>query len=337
MGGLGTSTQKSQELSQTSYPQWTQDAQQDTYQTGTGFLENFLRYPEYGVAGFTTDQLKAFDLIRDSARNVFTAPASVAPGNPNLKAHLASGTSMSPASMDASRVSGAGIQAMMNPFTDEVVNATRDTINRDYRDKDAQIAAKYASGASFGGSGEALARGQLARGANETLANTTAALRSQAYDKATATALANAQLGQQAATTNSGYEQQAGLTNATLAQQIALANAASQNSMLTTGADYGLKAAQVNDQFKTSDLARQMAIVEALLKGGTQQQELAQEAIDMPKSALAFLLSLTPQQMNSQTYTQGKTTKTASPAETIGSLVKSISGIKGFFGGTGGS
>ncbi len=70
MSGLGTSSQKSTQSSWNMYPEWTQNAQQDTYQTGVGMLENFLRNPQYATAGFNPDQLKAFDLARGSAQDV---------------------------------------------------------------------------------------------------------------------------------------------------------------------------------------------------------------------------------------------------------------------------
>jgi hypothetical protein len=266
----GGGTQTTTEQSQTSYPQWTQDAQQNTYSTGMGMLENFLRNPQYAVAGLTTDQLKGFDLARDTARQVFTAPQLSAPGNPNLTAAMSSAAQVTP---DA-------IKGMMNPYIDAVESRALDSLRRSHLDNDAAIAAKYAAGSSFGGSGSALARGQAARAYYETVANTSAQLRAAGYDKATAAALANAQM----------------------QQQTGLANQSAENTMRTTGADYGLKATQVDDQLRNTLLARQQAAQQGLMQGGGQQQQFAQSALDVPWTMLQMLMGLTPKQTNSQTY-----------------------------------
>lgn len=235
MSGGGTHT--TTEQSSTTYPQWTQDAYQNTYQTGSGMLENFLRNPQYAIAGQTTDQLKAYDLLRDIARTAFTNSPVTVNGNPNLTAAYAS-----PASMTAAQVTPGGIQGMMNPYIDNVRNVALDGLRRTHLDNDASIAAKYPAGSGLGGSGAALARGQAARAYYEQAANTSASLQAAAYDKAMAAALANSQMEQQARSSNSGYAQQAGL-----------ANAGAENTMRTTGADYGIKAAQLTDQFRTNN------------------------------------------------------------------------------------
>ena len=311
MGGMGTSTQKSTENSQTTYPQWTQDAYQDTYGVGSGMLENFLRNPQYAVAGMNTDQMKGFDLARDSARNIFTNPASVAPGSPMLNPVNASAAEMSAASVDAS----------MNPHIQNVVDTTRNTMTRDWRDKDASLAAASAASA-VRGSGGALARGQLARGAQENIGSITAQLMSQGYDKMKAMELANAQMQQQANQSNAGFQ-----------QQTALANAGAANSMLTTGADYGLKAAQVNDQFRTNQQARELAALQQILQGGNQQQKFAQTALDVPWTALERLFGLTPKQLNSQTISQKEGESTKSPMDTISGGIGALTGLKTLFGG----
>jgi hypothetical protein len=130
----GGGTQTTTEQSQTSYPQWTQDAQQKTYQTGGSMVENFLRNPQYAVAGFNTDQMKGMDLARDSARQVFTAPHLSAPASPNLT---------------ASTVGGSQIQDGMNPYLDSVGKTTLDNMRREYQNSDAMLASKYAAGGGW--------------------------------------------------------------------------------------------------------------------------------------------------------------------------------------------
>lgn len=308
MGGSSSSTT---EQSQTSYPQWTQDAQQKTYSTGGGMLENFLRNPQYAVAGMNTDQMKGFDLARDTARTAYTAPQLSAPGNPNLTA----------ATSNAAQVTPDAIKALMNPYLETVGNTTLDNMRREYNNADAGLAAKYAAAGSMGGSGGALARGQAARGYNANVASTIAQLQSQGYDKATAIALANAQM-----------EQQTGL-----------ANQSAENAMRTTGADYGLKSAQVNDTLRTTQQAREMSALQQLLQQGGQQQEFGQKAMDVPWTMLQMLMGLTPRQTNSQTYGTKETESEQSPLTTAlgigtslfggGSTGGILGGIKGLFGG----
>lgn len=287
---MGGSSSSSTEQSQTSYPQWTQDAQANTYSTGKGMLENFLRNPQYQVAGFGSDSLKGFDLARDSARSVFeTGPGSVPGAGGNLNASM--GTA---ASVDAS----------MNPYLQNVVDTTRNTMTRDWQDKDASLAARSAASA-VRGSGGALARGQLARGAQENIGNITAQLMAAGYDKQKAMELSNAQM----------------------QQQTGLANQSAENAMRALGLDYGLKGAQVNDQMRTSQLAREQTALERILQGGQMQEGKAQQALDIPWTALQRLMGLTPQQMNSQTISNKETESEASPADTFGKIAGGLGSL----------
>lgn len=299
MGGLGTSTQSSTEQSQTSYPQWTQDAQQKTYQTGGSMLENFLRNPQYAVAGMNTDQMKGFDLARDTARTAYTAPQINVPGSPNLNA--AYGT--------AAQVTPGAIQQFMNPYISSVIDPTVAKMRGERDNSAAAIGAKYAAQGGLGGSGDAIARGQLDRSFGENVASTVGTLMAAGYDKATATALANAQM----------------------QQQTGLANQSAENTMRTTGADYGLKGAQVQDTLRTTQQAREQSALQQLLQQGGQQQEFGQKAMDVPWTMLQMLMGLTPKQTNSQTYGQKESESTASPMSTLTSGIGAVSSLAGLF------
>lgn len=307
MGGSSSSTT---EQSQTMFPQWTQDAQQNTYQVGTGMLENFLRNPQFATAGFTTDQLKGFDLARDSARSIFGSSPGTVPGAPNLVA----------AKSTAAQVTPDGIQQFMNPFLSSVVDPTVAKMRGERNNAAAAIGAKYAAQGGLGGSGDAIARGQLERSYGENVAGAVGALMAQGYDKATATALANAQMQQQ--------------TN--------LANQSAENAMRAAGADYGLKAAQVNDQMRTTQQARELSALQQIMQGGNQQQQQAQTTLNTPWTMLQMLMGLTPQQMNSQTVGQKETESSQSPLSTILGVGTSLfgggsggilGGVKGLLGG----
>lgn len=299
MPGLGTSTQSSTEQSQTSYPQWTQDAQQQTWQTGNGMLQNFLRNPQYAVAGMNTDQMKAFDLARNTARTAYTAPQINVPGSPNLTAAM--GT--------AAQVTPGAIQQFMNPYISSVIDPTVAKMRGERDNAAAAIGAKYAAQGGLGGSGDAIARGQLDRSFGENVASTVGTLMAAGYDKATATALANAQM----------------------QQQTGLANQSAENTMRTTGADYGLKGAQVQDTLRTTQQAREQSALQQILAGGNQQQEFGQKAMDVPWTMLQMLMGLTPKQTNSQTYGQKESESTASPMSTLSSGIGAISSLAGLF------
>lgn len=306
-----SSSTNSQETSQTSYPQWTQDAQANTFQMGTGMLNNFLRNPRYSVAGFTPDALKGFDLARQTAQNVYTAPHLYAPDQTNLL-RAATGTA---AQGQAAQLAPGQISTFMNPYMQNVVDTTMASLGRERDKAAADIGARAAAGNAFGGgSGEALERAQLNRNFGEQASSTIAALMAAGYDKATATALANTQLQQQTGLANTGYQQQMGL-----------ANMAAENAMRTQGADYGLKATQLNDQFRTTAQARQLSALQQLLQGGVVQQAQAQRALDVPWTALERLAALTPRQLNSQTVSN-KTSESES-SNPIGAIQGILSGV----------
>lgn len=296
MGGLGTSTQSSTEQSQTSFPQWSQDEQANTFYTGKGMLENFIRNPQYAQAGMTTDQRKAMDLARDSARKVFTAPQLGAP---------AGGTNLEAAYGTAAQITPGGIQEMMNPYLKNVGDAALDASRREYLNTDANLASKYAAGGMMGGSGEAIARGQAARGYGQNVGQLIAQIQSGGFDKAAGLAGANTQS----------------------RQQMGLANMAAENAMRTTGADYGLKATQIEDNLRTTQLAREQAAREAIMQGGNAQQKQFQDTLNIPWTMLERLAALTPRQMNSQTNSQKESESTASPASTFGSIASGLGSL----------
>lgn len=300
----GGGTQTTTEQSQTTYPQWTQDAQANTYGVGKGQLENFLRNPQYSVAGTTTDMLKGMDLARGTAQDVFTAPKLEAPGGgQNLQA--AYGT--------AAQVTPGAIQAGMNPYMSSVIDTTMNSMRRERDNQLASASAKAAAAGSFGGSRGAIEAGQIRRAFSEQAGSTVAQLMAAGYDKATALALSNAQM----------------------QQQTGMANQAAENTMRTTGADYGLKATQINDALRNTQLAREQAAAQGITQNGLMQQQQNQRVLDVPWTALERLFGITPKQTNSQTYSEKESPDTsASPLQSIMGLGSTILGAKTAGGGS---
>jgi hypothetical protein len=272
---MGSSSSSSQETSQQSFPQWTQDAQQNTFQMGTGMLTNFLRNPKYSVAGFTPDALKGFDLARDTARTAYTGGPTQAP-NANT--------------LNVANVTGADIQGGMNPFLETVGNRAIDAQRREYANTDAALASKYAAAGAMGGSGEAIARGQAARGFAQGAGDLMAQLMAQGYDKATALALAN----QQAQGQNAGR---------------------------------AMQSAGLQDQFRTTQQAREMSALNQLLQGAGAQQGQAQRSLDVPWTALERLLALTPKQTNSQTVSNKQGESNQPLAQTFGQIAGGLGSL----------
>jgi hypothetical protein len=231
--------------------------------------------------------LKGMDLARGTAQDVFTAPRLQAPGNPNLT---------------ASTVGGSQVMAGMNPFLESVGNTTLDAMRREYGNADAGLASKYAAAGAMGGSGEAIARGQAARGYGQNVAATIAQLQAAGYDQAQALALANAQM---------------------------------ENQMRGTAADYGLKATQVDDALRNTQLAREQAAAQGLTQNGLMQQAQNQQVLDVPWTALERLFGITPKQMNSQTYSQKESPdNSTSPLQSILGFGSTILGAKTAGGGS---
>jgi hypothetical protein len=159
-----------------SYPQWAVDAARGAIGTGQNLAQPFLQQSPYGVAGFTIDQVMGMDLGRKTLRNAYQAPNYAGD-------MMGAGTQFGPDSY----------KAFMNPYIQDVVNTTRQTMQSDLADRQAATGARYAGMGSFGGSGEAIARGQAERAHGEQLSTVTANLMAQGYDRATANALAASQ------------------------------------------------------------------------------------------------------------------------------------------------
>jgi hypothetical protein len=255
MSGGGDITTTSKE--RTNVPPFLAGGQQNV--VGGGFNMNlpFLNTPAYQVMGLNSDQLKAMDLSRGTAQTAFTQ-------SPEMT--QAMGQMMSGNQAQAAQLGANDFKPFMNPFLDSVGKSTLGNMRSEYQNADAGLAGQYAASQAFGGSGEAIARGQLARGYNQNVGTAVNQLMSQGYDRATALAMANTE-----------KQQQTNMFNAAQAMQ--------------------LPAAVSN--LKSADQQRQMSALAALLGVGDQQQAQGQKSLDAPWTALQRLLATTPMnQMN---------------------------------------
>lgn len=243
----------------TSYAPWTQDMQKGLGGLGLGLTQNFLgNAPQFAVAGFNPDQNKGFDMLRGSALQFGEGG-----GGPSAN------TMMGGSHMNAAQLGPGDYQQFMNPFTSSVIDPALADMRRQKDQSAAEIGARAAASGSFGGSREAIQRGQLDRSLGEQTAQLVPALLSQAYNSAQGLASQNTDRQQQANQQNAGNALQA----------------------------YGME-----NTFKNSDLDRQLASIGALLAGGQTQQNQVQKGLDVPFDMAKFLASMTPGVYNTTSW-----------------------------------
>lgn len=141
-----------------------------------------------------------------------------------------------PTKSTAEQVSAGEIQQFLNPYTQSVVDTTLAQMARTRDETAAKNNARAAAAGSFGGSRQALQSAQLDRSFGEQSAQTIATLMSAGYDKATATALANASMRQQTGQANQQAANTAAQFGASAQNTAALTNAAAQNTASQFGA-----------------------------------------------------------------------------------------------------
>lgn len=272
-----TSTGTQNQTQQTNYAPWTQAFNQNVAGAAWNMLAPQLQTSPFQVAGLNPDQMRAFDMTRDMTMNAF---------RPNQNLNQSTQALMGGAgNMQAAQTGPTDYKPFMTPFLNDVGRTTLSNMRSEYQNADANLAAQYAGRQAFGGSGEAIARGQAARGYNENVGSTIANLMAQGYDRASATAQANTALRQQANAQNA---------------EVAMAMPA------------------LLDRLQTSEQQRQTGALQSLLGVGNQQQAFQQTAMDSPLRALEMLLGVAP---NVYDQTQTMTGSSSERAPTGGSSI----------------
>lgn len=277
-----STTQKTTEnsITENRSPQYVQDAAKYLVNTGQNMTQPFLNIPNYRIAGFTPDQEAAQTFGRGIAQAVNQ--------NPNRWGANVAELSRGFGELEAFNPGDA--QKWINPFTTNVIDNTRAVMESDYRDKDAVLAASYAAG-PVRGSGAALARGQLARGANEAAGTMAARLNAAAYDNA---------------------------------NQMALAAKNIRNDNIKSQRDVQLRAQQLGSGLDTEELQRNLLAMQGLSGIGQQQQDQNQRMLDVPWEILSILQGITPQDQTGTSTTQG-TKKTTSSGG--GNVISGLAGL----------
>lgn len=381
------STVQTTQNSSTQVAPYVSEAQQNLLSYGKSLTDPFLSLnPNYRVAGFNPDQTQAFELGRQIAQSASTNP-SYAPANgttasslltsavAGLPANPLSGiTGMAPtaastyaatptmasgydpstydaATATAARLDPSAITEFINPYIDNVIDPALRRMRSQYGETQAGIGARAAAAGAFGGSREAIERGQADRAYGDQVASTVGGLLSQGYNTAAGLAQNNASLEQQARLANAGYLNSAASTNAAARNNAGQFGASAQNAANATNAAaqtaasaYGAQAQNARDQYNASqglsaattsaqlanqraqmqitaaqalealrsnDQTRQQQALQTLLALGNQQQGLAQNVLNLPYSTLAQLAQITPNQYPTTTNTVGTAPNTA--------------------------
>jgi len=139
--------------------------------------EPFPRYNQPRVAGFTPDQLAAFE----TTRNVAGAAGALAPLTPELTREGIAATRGL-----AQRLPDVNIQEYMSPYLQGVLDpAIRDIEERAARTR-LELGQRAARTGSFGGSRQAIAESELERGTQRNIGEESARQRAAAYNQALA-------------------------------------------------------------------------------------------------------------------------------------------------------
>ena len=307
-------------------------ANPDVKAAGMDPLQHYLQYGQ-------TEGRQAPTAASSIAPPSLTNPANVAGVMAGANAAQATtrdavGQGYSPTMATAEQLDPTAYKAFLNPYTQDVVDTTTANMRRQYGQTAAGIGAKAAASGAFGGSRQALQSAQLDRSFGEQVATTTAQLMSAGFDKATASAMANAQMQQQTNLANASAANQASQFGAQAGNTASLANASASNSASQYNANaqntrdqfnagqaltsansnnanelsrYGLDLnryqaensnanalAQLQEAMKTGDQTRQMQAIQALLSQGNAQQQFAQSNVTTPLQYLQLLSQITP-------------------------------------------
>jgi len=300
-GGGGT-TETTQ---QTQYAPWISQAQQSAL--GMALAQNLpdlSRSGQYSHAGFNMDQQKGFDLVRDAVGDYSRGGRTMVPAS-------AYSQGMRPSTMDAatSQAAQAGqvqldpneYEAFFSPYKSTVIDTALNNMRRERDNNNASVSAQAAARGAFGGSGEALGIAQNNRNFASDAGQLSAQLMDQGFNAAQALASGNADRRQQTELSNAGFTQQTNLSNAANQQQANLQNAMWEMEAGRNNMDNAYRMLNLEDQFKNTDLQRQMQLINALLGTGAFQQNDMQDQLNAPYDALARLFQYVPQIYESTT------------------------------------
>jgi hypothetical protein len=282
MGWLGNA--RTTTVQQNTTPAWVQNAVQEGIQAGRDAAARpFVPYTAPRVAGMDPMQVQARAMASANAgawqdglqQAGLSGMAGLAPVRdvtaPTVQAQTVQAPTMAPTAqataVGQAAVQGvtaptaaAGMAAYQNPYQNQVIDAAMRQVRRQADQAQAQLGQRAAAANAFGGSREAILRGEIERNAQETAGDVAGRLAAQGFDTAAGLAMQDAgrslQAGlfsagaaNQAAEAAAGRSQQAGLFNAEAANAQEARRAAMEMEARRTTADMAMDADRTNAGF----------------------------------------------------------------------------------------
>lgn len=236
-------------------PKWVKKQGKQLAQFGRNLAQT--PYEAYGgerVAPFSNDTMAAFDLVRS---NVGTAQPYYSSALDT--ANRLQTTTINPQMVQASQFAGTDLAPYLNPYTNEVVDASLSDLENQRQVQYNSLASQAQAAGAFGGSRFGVAQGQFEADALRNKSLLAAQLRNQGFDTAANLAMQDIAAQNQAKYANQAFDFQG---------QTATADIQNRNAFLAGVLGQNLQQANAMD-------------AEALGRVGSAQDARAQQALDV--------------------------------------------------------
>lgn len=205
------------------------------------------------VAPFSNDTMAAFDLVRS---NVGTAQPYYSSALDT--ANRLQNTTINPQMVQASQFAGTDLSPYLNPYTNEVVNASLSDLEQQRQEQYNSLASQAQSAGAFGGSRFGVAQGQFEADALRDKSLLAAQLRNQGFNTAAGLAMQDIAAQNQAKYANQAMDMQG---------QISTADIQNRNAFLTGHLANSLQGANAMDaealgRVGSAQDARQQALMD---------------------------------------------------------------------------
>lgn len=252
MGWLGSS--RTTTVQQNSTPAWVQSAVQEGLQAGRDAAARpFTPYTGQRTAGLDPLQQQARDTASQTAgawgsglfqagrvarqglapvRDVQGATVQAQTVQAPTMAPTLQATAAGPAAVQGvmAPTAAAGMAAYQNPYQQQVIDQAMRQVRRQADTAQAQLGQRAASASAFGGSREAILRGEIERNAMETAGDVAGRLAREGFNDAAGLATQDAGRGLQAGLFTAGAQNQAAADAANRTQATSLFNAEAGNA-----------------------------------------------------------------------------------------------------------
>ena len=194
MAGGGGDTGKSSQTTEVKLPEWVNQASQSNYALAKDVANRPYEANPYGgaagVAGWTDAQNQAMAMLPQVGQyqgqygQASDALSGLLGYNPN---QIRAGA------VNAGQLAGTDLSPYLNPYTENVINRTTDTMERSGKQAQNQIRSDAAKGSSFGGSRQAIQQGVQQAETTRAIGDYAGKAREAAFTSAQANATADIQ------------------------------------------------------------------------------------------------------------------------------------------------